>query len=168
MSIEAVPLKNMRLRSICREDNEALVRIIRDTLIEFNANQPGSAFDDKATDDLHCLFQTIGSIYYVAEFENKIVGGAGLYPTNGLPADTCELVRMYLIPETRGSGVGKTLMDKCLGEAKKSGYKKIYLETKLQLSRAIKFYKQYGFEYLQRPMGNSGHYGCEIRMLKSL
>jgi putative acetyltransferase len=157
---------HFQLRPICIEDNEIIARIIRTTLVEFNANQPGSAFDDKSTDNLFTLFQTPSSAYFVVELQNKIVGGIGIYPTNGLPADTCELVRMYLIPEARGLGIGKILLDKCINTAKEAGYRKIYLETKPQLQQALKIYEQYGFKKCTKPLGNSGHYGCEIWMIK--
>jgi putative acetyltransferase len=168
MIIASNSLPGLQLRPICYEDNATLAKIIRAALIEFNANQPGSAFDDRSTDNLFALFQTHGSVYYVAELETNIIGGGGIYPTKGLPADTCELVRMYLVAETRGLGIGKILMDKCLDTAKELGYKKIYLETKPQLVRALKTYKQYGFERCNEPLGNSGHYGCEIWMIKTI
>ncbi len=156
------------LRPIDRGDNEILARIIRAALIEFNANQHGSAFDDKSTDSLATLFQTNRSAYYVAVFNSMVVGGAGIYPTIGLPPDICELARMYLVPSARGLGIGKMLMEKCLHAAKEAGFKKIYLETKTQLLPAIKLYEQYGFGYSTEPLGNSGHYGCDTWMIKKL
>ena len=73
-----------------------------------------------------------GSVYYVALNNNKVVGGGGIYPTDGLPADTCELVKMYLLPQARGIGLGKKLIDKCLDFAKEAGYKNVYLETSIK------------------------------------
>ncbi len=137
-------------------------------MAEFGANHPGTVYYDPTTDALYELFQTKGAIYFVAEMNGKIAGGGGIYPTDGLPADTCELVKMYLLPQARGTGLGRTLIEKCLGWAKENGYSKVYLETMPELKQALNVYTKFGFEYLNGPMGNSGHTGCSLWMLKEL
>ena len=114
------------------------------------------------------LFQKDGAAYFVAEANNNIVGGGGIYPTDGLPEDTCELVKMYLTPAARGTGLGRTLIEKCLAFAKAYGYKDVYLESMPELKQALNTYAKFGFDYLKGPMGNSGHTGCSLWMLKSL
>ncbi len=154
------------IRSIQPADNPFLAKIIRDTLTEFNANHPGTVYYDATTDSLYELFQQKGAAYFVAVLNDKIVGGGGIYPTEGLSAATCELVKMYLLPEARGTGLGKTLIEKSLNFAKKTGYKNVYLETMPELQQALKVYAKFGFDYLKAPMGNSGHTGCSLWMLK--
>jgi putative acetyltransferase len=123
---------------------------------------------DETTDHLYEVFKTENSIYFVAEFENEIVGGAGIYPTANLPSSTCELVKFYLSAKTRGKGIGKILMEKCITAAKELGYKKIYLETMPELTIAIPMYEKMGFTYLQGPQGSSGHTGCDVWMIREL
>src|SRR5215510_10559918 len=94
-------MENVFIRTIRQEDNPALAFIVRNTLAEFGANHPGTVYYDPTTDDLFQLFQSNRSIYYVAEINKVIVGGAGIYPSDGLADDTCELVKMYLIPGAR-------------------------------------------------------------------
>lgn len=156
------------IRSIRQEDNPALAKIVKDTLAEFGANHPNTVYFDPSTDTLFEVFQTTGSIYFIAELDGNMVGGGGIYPTDGLPADTCELVKMYLLPHARGLGLGKTLIEKCIDAAVQYGYRKIYLETMPELKQALKVYEKFGFEYLKGPMGNSGHTGCSLWMLKEL
>jgi putative acetyltransferase len=159
---------NISIRPIQKGDNPFLAKIVKDTLTEFGANHPGTVYYDATTDALYELFQTKGAAYFVAEINNEIVGGGGIYPTEGLPADTCELVKMYLLPQARGTGLGRTLIEKNISYAKEAGYKNIYLETMPELKQALKVYAKFGFEYLKGPMGNSGHTGCSLWMLKSL
>jgi putative acetyltransferase len=161
-------MNEVLIRTIEPGDNAALAAIIRNTLEEFGANRPGTVYYDPTTDALYELFQTKGSIYYVAFIDNTMVGGAGIYPSEELPADTCELVKMYLLPAARGKGLGSTLIAKALAFAREAGYKKVYLETMPELSRAISVYEKAGFEYLPGPLGNTGHFGCNIWMLKTL
>jgi putative acetyltransferase len=75
---------------------------------------------------------------------------------------------MYLSPKARGKGVGKLLMQECLTTAKKTGYKKVYLETMPELTIAVPMYEKFGFTYLKGPLGASGHDGCGIWMIKLL
>jgi len=156
------------IRLIEQADNPALAMIIRNALTEFNADKPGTVYFDDSTDHLYELFQQQQGVYHVAVFNDLVVGGAGISHTNGLAADTCELVKLYLSPEVRGKGIGKALMERCIDAAKKAGYKKVYLETMPELIAAIPMYEQFGFTYLSGPLGNSGHTGCDIWMIKSL
>ena len=159
---------NITIRAIRQNDNAALATIVRDTLAEFGANHPGTVYFDPTTDALFELFQRQGATYFVGEIDNKIVGGAGIYPSDGLPGGTCELVKMYLLPEARGVGLGKTLIEKCLQFAADNSYKNVYLESMPELKKALKVYEKFGFTYLDGPMGNTGHFGCELWMLKKL
>lgn len=157
---------DLNIRTIRKEDNATLAIIVRNTLAEFGANHPGTVYYDPTTDALSDLFQKPGSIYYVALIDGKIVGGGGIFPSDGLPSDTCELVKMYLLPEARGKGVGRKLIDLCVTFAKQSGYSQIYIESMPELKKALSVYEQFGFKYLKQPLGNTGHFGCSVWMLK--
>jgi len=159
---------NVTIRPIQPSDNPIIAKIIRDTLTEFGANHPGTVYYDPTTDALFELFQKERSAYNIAEADGRIVGGGGIYPTDGLPADTCELVKMYLLPEARGTGLGSQLITKCLKQAKENGFSNVYLETMNELKAALKVYARMGFTYLDGPMGNSGHFGCPLWMIKEL
>ncbi len=159
-------MNNLVIREIQPTDNPFIAAIIRNTLAEFGANKPGTVYFDPTTDQLYPVFQVKGSTYFIAELDGEIVGGAGIYPTDGLPAKTCELVKMYLLPGARGLGLGKTLIEKCIYFAEESGYENVYLETMPELRKALSVYAKFGFEYLPGPLGNSGHTGCSLWMLK--
>jgi len=154
----------IQLRPIQPSDDARLASIIRGTLAEFGANHPGTVYYDDSTNHLSELFRREQSHYFVAELNDKVVGGGGIYPTDGLPVDTCELVKMYLLPEARGIGLGRMIIQKCMETARKSGYSRMYLETMPELKQALKVYEKFGFAYLDAPLGNSGHFGCKMFM----
>ncbi len=156
------------IRPIVAEDNAKIASIIRATLEEFKANHPGTVYYDETTDRLSEVFKTTNSKYWIALDDGQMLGGAGIYPTEGLPEDTCELVKLYLLKAARGKGIGKLLMEQCHQEAKALGFKKIYLETMPELTNAIPLYEKQGYEYLTGALGNSGHFGCDLHMLKQL
>ena len=156
------------IRTIALNDNEAIAKVIRVALTEFGANKPGTVFYDLTTDHLFELFQVPGAIYYIAEFNGTLVGGAGIYPTKGLPDKTCELVKLYLHKDARGIGLGKQLLLKSMQWAKENGYEQVYLESMPELSKAVSIYENVGFKKIHHALGNSGHDGCDIWMIKNL
>ena len=166
MQIEKI--SDVIIRKLEKKDNAALAEIIRNSLAEHGANKPGTVFFDPTTDDLESLFGEPGSWYFVAELNSKVLGGAGIFPSAGLPKDTCELVKMYLLPEARHIGLGRKLISICLEKAKETGYKYVYLETLPELKQAVKVYEKFGFTYLSGPLGNTGHYGCNVWMIHEL
>lgn len=158
----------MLIRKIVADDNEALADIIRNSLLEFNAAKPGTVYFDETTDHLSDVFANENSAYFVLEINGEVAGGAGFYPTKDLPPGTCELVKMYLAKEFRRKGFGEMLLRKCLKEAKRFGYKKMYLESMPELVNALPMYEKNGFQYLPNALGNSGHTGCDVWMTRDL
>jgi putative acetyltransferase len=161
-------MKNICIRPIQNSDNANIASIIRTTLAEFGANKPGTVFFDPTTDHLFELFSIPDSAYLIAEVEGRIVGGSGVFPTHGLPEGCCELVKLYLIPEMRGRGLGLLLMEKCFQKAIEFGFREMYLETMPELRTAIGLYEKAGFTFLHGPLGQSGHFGCDLWMIKQL
>lgn len=158
----------LEIRPIQPEDNAVLALVIRSVLEEFDAAKQGTVYTDPTTDHLFELFQTPQSAYFVALLNGKIVGGSGIYPTKGLPEGCTELVKLYLAPATRGKGVGKALMERCFEIAKEKDYTEIYLETLPELHIAVGLYERMGFEYLDKPYGESGHFACDLWMARQL
>ena len=158
----------MLIRKIVSSDNSTMAAIIRASLLEFNAAKPGTVYFDETTDALTELFQQKRSAYFVIEIDHEIAGGAGFFPTKGLEENTCELVKMYISKKFRSNGYGQTLLERCISEAKKNGYEKMYLESLPELKNAIAMYEKNGFKPINHSLGNSGHNGCDIWMIKEL
>src|ERR1700733_14839352 len=98
-------LEDFLIRKIKAGDEASLACIIRSCLEEFNTVKQGTVYDDDTTNHLFDVFQGERSSYFVVEIGAIVVGGAGIYPTDALPQDTCELVKMYLLPKARGKGI---------------------------------------------------------------
>ncbi len=159
---------SVTIRPIEPKDNAEMARLIREVLTEFGVNKPGTVFTDPTTDALFELFRTPKSHYFVAESEGKLIGGCGIFPTEGLPEGCTELVKLYVLKKDRGTGIGKTLMELSCEQARKEGYTEIYLETLPELRIAVGLYEKLGFRYLDKPYGNSGHFACDLWMSKEL
>lgn len=160
---------SITIRKNKKEDNEILAKIIRSCFHDFEVKSTfGTVFTDPTTDDLYTLFQAEKSILFVAEEDGIILGCCGIFPTENLPEDTIELVKFYLAKEARGKGIGKLLMEKCVEKAKNWGYQNIYLESLPEFSNAVSIYEKQGFRYLEKALGNTGHSGCNLWMIKNL
>jgi putative acetyltransferase len=161
-------MSEIAFRKIEKRDNTGLASLIREVFREFHVDKPGTVYFDPTTDHLYELFLQPGSVYWIAEEKGKIRGGAGIYPTAGLPEGCAELVKLYLSADSRGKGTGRNLMEICFVSAREMGYRQLYLETLPELGRAVGLYEKAGFGFLPGPLGNSGHFGCTIWMLKNL
>jgi putative acetyltransferase len=155
-------------RKLQQKDNPIISRIIKNALEEHGVARPGTVYTDPTTDDLYTLFSREDAVYFIAEENGEMLGGCGVYPTIGLPDGCAELVKLYVSKEGRGKGVGFALLEKCAVAAKELGYSELYLETLPELARAVSLYRRSGYEELNGPLGDSGHFACSIWMLKPL
>jgi putative acetyltransferase len=150
------------IRPIQPADNKEIASIIRNTFTEFGIDKPGTAFYDSSLDDMYDNFRLPGSRYHIGTINDRVAGGGGIFPSPGLPEDTCELVKMYLAAQARSKGLGWGIIERCLAFAGDYGYRHVYIETMPELQKAMSIYEKHGFHYLQGPMGNTGHYGCAV------
>ena len=154
-----------KIRLIEEKDNKVIEKIIRECLIEFGGNREGLAWADPDLGRFSEIYNKEGYRYWVVEDEKgKVVGGVGI---GKLTDDVCELQKMYLLKETRGTGVAHKLMKIALDYAKLY-YKKCYIETLSNMIAANKFYKKYGFISLDKPYVQTAHYACDVWYIKEL
>ncbi len=149
------------------EDKEEVARVVRKVLIEMGVPKVGTAYADKSLDDMYAYYDKPKMKYFVVTEEEKIIGCAGIAPLPG-EEEVCELQKMYFLPEARGRGIGAEMIQICLDFARNSGYKKCYLETMPYMEHARKLYARTGFEPLEKPMGDTGHYNCSVWMIRDI
>lgn len=156
------------IRPITEADNAAVAAIIRAVMPEFGADGPGFAIHDAEVDDMMAAYTGPGCVYFVVEFGGRVCGGGGIAPLDGDEAGTCELRKMYFMPELRGLGAGAELMALCLEHARRLGYQRCYLETLTGMEAAQKLYERHGFERISAALGSTGHFGCNRFYLRAL
>jgi putative acetyltransferase len=98
----------------------------------------------------------------VCEDNGKLIGGGGVAPLAGGADDTCELKKMYFLPEGRGKGLGHELLKRCLDSAREIGYRYCYLETFNTMKDAMILYERSGFRRIAGSLGNTGHFACDV------
>jgi putative acetyltransferase len=160
--------ENFIIREIKPSDNLDISKVIRSVILEMGAPKIGTAYEDKATDLMFETYQKEKVAYFVLEHKNKVIGGAGIAKLDNCEANICELQKMYFLPIARGKGLGTSLISKCLEKAKEFGFESCYLETMPYMEAARKLYAKNGFLSLEQPMGNTGHYSCNVWMLRKI
>ena len=159
---------DLQIRLIEAKDNAAVANIIRLVMTEFKAVGTGYSINDAEIDDMYGAYAPRSFEFYVVVLGGKVRGCGGFAPLTGGDKDTCEIRKMYFRSELRGLGVGTRLLKLCLKRAASSGFRNCYLETMDGMNQAQRLYGKYGFKYLDKPMGNTGHSSCGTWMAREL
>lgn len=155
------------IRKVQPEDNMALAQVIRDVMLSYGLDRPGTAFYDAEISSMYESYQDKGKAYFVACIGDKVLGGAGIGPLAG-EDECCSLNRMYLLPEARGLGLGQALLELCLEAAKEFGYHTCYAETLSEMTKAQRLYEANGFVRQSCRAGNTGYHHCDVWLTKTL
>lgn len=155
-------LDGITIRPIKRGDQPVMARILRDSLTEFGAVGEGFSIHDAEIDSLQRAYAAPRSGYFVAVRDGQVLAGGGFAPLRGAKSKkACELRKMFALPEARGIGVGRRLLERCLDGAREAGFKTCYLETLERMLQARALYEKFGFQRLEGPRGNTGHHACD-------
>lgn len=156
----------MEIRKIKLHDNVAVAKLIRDILEDMGVPKVGTAYADKALDNMFSAYQHPKHVFFVADKKEGIAGCAGIAPLWGDDGNLCELQKMYVHESMRGKGLANQLLERCFATAIEYGFEGCYLETLPNMDAAQRLYLKNGFRYIDKALGNTGHHACSVRMLK--
>jgi putative acetyltransferase len=131
------------IRSASDADVEAIRRLVFGVLAEYGLAGCHQGVDADLDDIEGNYIARGGEFEIVLADDGKLIGTVGLYPKGD---GVCELRKMYLLPEVRGRGIGKKLLERMIERAQQRGFHRIELETAGVLVEAIGLYKRYGFQ----------------------
>jgi ribosomal protein S18 acetylase RimI-like enzyme len=145
-----------------------LVEAIRSAWTEADYAQARALFEEYAaglaidlcfqgfSQELETLSRMYGpprGVLLLAEIEGIAAGCAAVRP---LDDGVCELKRVYVRPDFRGTGLGRRLTESALQSARDLGYERIRLDTLPQMQAAQRLYEDLGFHdipaYYGKPM----------------
>ncbi|MEP6862140.1 MAG: GNAT family N-acetyltransferase [Deltaproteobacteria bacterium] len=132
----------MEIREVRATDVPAVIELVAATLAEFGLSFGVGAPTDDQLQHLPASYADHGGAFWVAMDGDQVVGTAGVFPVT---ADAFELRKMYLLPSTRGTGVGKRLLEASIAWSREHGARLLVLDTVEAMARAIAFYERHGF-----------------------
>ena len=159
---------NYKVQPIEVQHDAEICKVIKQVGAEYGAIGEGYGPSDPEVEMMSRFYNDdSASRYFVVLVDEIIIGGAGIASFDGRD-DVCELRKLFLLPESRGLGLGKLLTEHCLEYAKSKGYKKCYLDTLNRMKGAISLYEKLGFKHLTQPLQGTIHSSCDVWMLKKL
>ena len=89
------------------------------------------------------MFVPPEGVFLVVREDGSAIGCGGVCRFDEMRA---ELKRMYVLPEARGRGLGRRLLEELEAEARRLGYAGIVLETGDRQPEAVGLYESAGYE----------------------
>jgi putative acetyltransferase len=136
-------LSHLTIRAANNDDLKPIVKLVFGVLREHEL-EPDPSSTDADLQDIESNYLKRGGLFEVIEdCDGNLLGSVGIYP---IDENTCELRKMYFVPEIRGFGLGKYVLERAINQAKELGFKQMVLETSSKLAAANRLYARFGFK----------------------
>lgn len=132
------------IRDWHKSDRDQAAQVINKVLREYGLPwQPTEA--DRDVIEVEQAYLQAGGEFWVVEFQADIVGTAAYYPIKRGDL-AVEIRKMYLLPQVRGKGLGKYLLQQLETAIAQKGFRTIWLETASILKEAVILYEKNGYQ----------------------
>src|SRR5437588_5334741 len=150
----------MLVRKLTEADLDALW-MVRLQALRDNPEAFGSTYEETVARGKEVFRPRLGQgddVFYLGAFDDTLIGIVGFYREEGIKnRHKGYVVSMYVLPEKRGRGAGKALMQAMIARAKQiAGLEQLQLAVVTTNRTAYLLYRSLGFEV----------YGTEPRALK--
>lgn len=131
---------------LCQAETDRQISTVRELFLEYAQSLGFSlcfqSFERELA-DLPGQYSPPAGRLLLAMSGDEAAGCVALHP---LEPGICEMKRLYVRPSFRGRGLGKTLTEWVIGEAKVIGYEKLRLDTvEPVMQTAVAMYRKLGF-----------------------
>ncbi|BAZ41949.1 GCN5-related N-acetyltransferase [Calothrix sp. NIES-4101] len=131
------------IRSWEPKDRQNAAEVIRSVLAEYGLGWEADGADRDVLQVEKSYLET-GGEFWVIEYQNQIVGTGAYYPIErGQKA--VEIRKMYFLPQIRGLGLGKYLLQLLEETIASRGFEQIWIETASILQEAVQMYEKNGY-----------------------
>jgi putative acetyltransferase len=131
------------IRSWTAGDRFGAVEVIREVLVEYGLFwEPTGA--DRDVVEVERFYVEAGGEFWVIEGEGQVVGTGAYYPVER-GEKAVEIRKMYFLPQIRGQGLGRYLLEQLEVAIAKRGFEQVWIETASVLAEAVKLYERSGY-----------------------
>jgi GNAT superfamily N-acetyltransferase len=138
-----------RLADSDAADSRRLIAAMEAEINEIYEDHPESIHEVGTAGD---LMREPGGSFILVEVDGEAVGCGGL---RRLDTESCEIKRMYIVPEHRGRGLSRTLLAALEERAKELGYVNVKLDTGDRLPKPKALYESSGYSQIPDYNGNT-------------
>jgi len=130
-------LDNMEIRPFVEDDRYEVATLVRQVLEEYGLlSDPGSLTSEIAK--LSKRYEAGGAGFWVLLEDGKVVGTVGIRP---LGEFTAEIEKLYLSTRTRGKGFGRALLNFVEDQAKKEGFRRLFISCPKKFEKSKNFFQ---------------------------
>lgn len=132
------------IRSWSEGDRARAAEVIRSVLAEYGLGwEPAGA--DRDVLEVEKFYQATGGEFWVIEQQGLLVGTGAYYPVSR-GENAVEIRKMYLLPQVRGQGLGRFLLQQLESAIAARGFTHIWIETASVLKEAVLLYESSGYQ----------------------
>lgn len=132
---------NLKIGDFLPTDQEEIVDLVSKILKEH-----GFQLNQQLDSDLYDIKNEYLKFFIIRSQQN-IIGCIGI---KKLSNKLAQFKRLYVLPEERGRGMGRELLQKAINFCLKHGFEKIVLDTTIRNKTAIKLFKEFGFQEIKK------------------
>ena len=142
--------KSFSIRATTRRDQPDLVRLLATARADTEESWAGAAANEGLDALRRAQSHADGRLFIVVDPTGRPVGCAGVSlrrnASNGHGRGrVCDFNLLYLLPEARGIGIGRLLMERCLVAATELSCGRCFLTVKPEMVAARKLSERFGF-----------------------
>lgn len=127
-------------------DRQAAAQLIKTVLAEYGLAWGAgcSTNADQDAVEVERFYWQTGGQFWVVERMGALIGTGGYYPIQR-GNQAAEIRKMYLLPDFRGQGLGRFLLQQLEAAAAAQGFQEVWLETASVLKAAVSLYEEQGY-----------------------
>jgi GNAT superfamily N-acetyltransferase len=143
--------RRLILRDASPDEFDTVADVIRAAYREYSADMPEDRWERYIARSADVRSRVNESVLVIAEVDGRIVGTATYYPVGraesagGWPADWAGIRLLGVVPQARGSGIGRALIEECIQRASAEGATAVGLHTTERMQIAKAMYERMGF-----------------------
>jgi putative acetyltransferase len=139
--------KDFLIRDWRVSDRTPAANVIKTVLAEYGLGWEvdcGGCSDQDAV-EVEKYYLATGGEFWVIARAGVVVGTGGYLPIER-GQNAVEIRKMYLLPQARGQGLGRFLLEQLEQAAAAKGFKEVWIETATVLREAVQLYEKSGYQ----------------------
>jgi len=139
-------VSDLTIRRARDDELDDVASLIVDAYAEYAARMSPDAWSSYANEIANVRGRMSDAELYVAESDGQLVGAVTIFSGwRGAQEGTAGVRLLSVLPDCRGSGVGRALMQACIDRAREAGKERLVLTTTQEMAEMRELTESLGF-----------------------